>query len=160
MRFHRELSYAAPREDVFAMLADPAFREKVAHAQHVESVEVSISPSDSGFRMVSDQQQRTGGLPAIAKKFVGETTQAIITEDWGDPSGATMTISAPGKPTTVAGTVALEPTSDCTTQVVDLDIKVKVPLISGKLEKLLADAIGAGYDIEHAVAQAWLTGDR
>lgn len=42
MKFRRELAYeAAPPAEVFAMLADPAFREKVAAAQDVVSIDVT-----------------------------------------------------------------------------------------------------------------------
>ena len=31
----------------------------------------------------------------------------------------------------------------------ELEIKVKVPLIGGKLEKLMAEKVAAGMDVEH-----------
>ena len=43
---------------------------------------------------------------------------------------------------------------------VELEIKVKVPLIGGKLEGLLEDQVRKGMDIEHEVGKAWLKGDR
>ncbi len=33
----------------------------------------------------------------------------------------------------------------------ELEIKVKVPLIGGRLEKLMADKVAEGMDAEHAV---------
>jgi len=39
-------------------------------------------------------------------------------------------------------------------------VKVKVPLIGGKLEQLMADTIGSGYDVEHEIGRAWLAGER
>ncbi len=41
MKFRRELSYDADPAAVFAMLSDPAFREKVAATQQVISVDVT-----------------------------------------------------------------------------------------------------------------------
>ena len=43
-----------------------------------------------------------------------------------------------------------------TTEVVELEIKVKVPLIGGKLERLMAEKVAAGMDVEHSVGVAWL----
>ena len=37
---------------------------------------------------------------------------------------------------------------------------VKVPLIAGKLEKMMADNIDAGMTLEHSVGVAWLKGNR
>lgn len=161
MKFRRELAYEAGPGEVFAMLADPAFREKVAAEQGVVSIEVSITPTGAGFTMVSDQVQDTAGLPAIAKKIAGETTRAVVREQWPDAAGtATIEITAPGKPTKATGTVRLVPAGAGTTYVQELDVSVKVPLIGGKLEALMADNIDAGLSVEHSVGTAWLRGDR
>lgn len=160
MKFRKELAYDADPEDVFAMLADPGFREKVAQAQEVVSVEVTLTPSGRGFSLVSDQVQNTKDLPAIAKKIAGDTTQAVITEEWSEPTRGSISITAPGKPTKAEGTITLKPAGTGTTELVELEVKVKVPLIGGKLEQLMADNIDAGFDVEHQVGQAWLAGER
>lgn len=159
MKFRHELTYAAPPADVFAMLSDPAFREKVCAAQEVVSAEVTVTPNGTGFHLVNEQVQDTAGLPAIAKKIVGDTTKAVLTENWADPSGGTLTIEAPGKPTSARGTIALLATASGTTEVVELEIKVKVPLIGGKLEALMATTITSGIEIEQTVGAAWLAGE-
>lgn len=158
MDFRTELAYDASPDEVFTMLADPAFREQVAQAQEVVSVDVRITPGDEGFSLVSTQEQNTQGLPAIAKKFAGDTTKVVVTEDWASRTRGRVTITAPGKPTTVGGTVSLAPDGDGTVQVVELDVKVKVPVLGGKLEKLLVDSIEKGYAVEHTVGRAWLAG--
>ena len=127
MKFRKELAYDADPAAVFAMLSDPGFREKVAHAQDVVSVDVRLTPSSGGFSLVNDQVQNTAGLPAIAKKIAGDTTQAVITEEWSSPSGGSISITAPGKPTKAEGTITLKPAGTGTTEVVELDVKVKVP---------------------------------
>ena len=160
MLFRTELSYDAAPDAVLAMLTDPAFREKVCAAQHVVSCDVRIDLAGAGFTCVVTSEQNTAGLPSIAKKFVGETTTAIITEDWKDGAGGTVEIKAPGKPTDVSGTIRLVEAGAGTTEVVELNVKAKVPLIGGKLEKVLVDSIQAGYDVEQRVGAAWLAGER
>ena len=160
MRFRHELAYSAHPAEVYAMLADPAFRDRVCVAQQVVSHEIELTPSGDGFTLVTDQVQNTAGLPAIAKKVAGDTTRAVITEDWGDPSGGTVEIVAPGKPTSSRGTIRLVADGTGTTEVVELEVKVKVPLIGGRLEALMADQIRSGLDVEHTVGTAWLAGDR
>lgn len=159
MKFRHELTYDAPPEEVFAMLADPAFREKVCAAQGVVSAEVRLTPTASGFDLDVEQVQNTAGLPSIAKKIAGDTTEVVVRERWADRTGGTVEIVAPGKPTTTSGTVALAATGGGTTETVELEIKVKVPLIGGKLEGLMADNIKAGLDVEHTVGAAWLAGE-
>ena len=160
MRFRHELSYDAPPEAVFAMLADPEFRRAACAAQDVVSADVEVERDGEGFRLTVDQVQRTTDLPSFARTFAGETTQAIQREVWAGPEGGSLTIEAPGKPTSVSGTIRLETAGGGTTEVVELDIKVKVPLIGGKLEKLMAEKVAAGMDVEHGVGVAWLERQR
>jgi uncharacterized protein YndB with AHSA1/START domain len=160
MDFRHELSYDAPPGQVFEMLADPAFREKVCRAMDVVSVEVSLDRSGAGFTLVCDQVQKTTGLPSFARKFAGDTTRAVQKETWPDASGGSLQIETPGKPTSMTGTIRLDPDGAGTTEVVELEIKAKVPLIGGKLEGLMAEQVRAGMDTEHQVGTAWLTGER
>ncbi len=160
MKFRHELTYDSPPDDVFAMLSDPAFREKVAHAQGVVSVDVTLTVQGDGFELVNDQVQNTEGLPSIAKKITGDTTRAIITEQWSDARGGAIDIAAPGKPTSAKGTVTLLESGAGTSEVVELELKVKVPLIGGKLESLLAGEITTNLETEQAVGAAWLAGER
>jgi uncharacterized protein YndB with AHSA1/START domain len=158
MHFRHELSYDATPDEVFEMLADPAFREQVSAAQEVVSADIAIDRTGEGFNLTNDQVQRTAGLPSFAKKFTGETTRAIQVEEWPDAHGGSLRIDAPGKPSSIQGTIALLADGDGTTEVVELDIKVRVPLIGGKLEGLLADTIRKGIEIEQEVGRAWLSG--
>lgn len=158
MRFRHELFYDATPDQVFEMLADPAFRERVSEAQDVVSATIGVQRTEEGFVFTNDQVQRTDGLPSFARKFAGDTTRAIQVEEWGDASAGTLRIEAPGKPSSIGGTIALVPDGDRTTQVFELEIKVKVPLIGGKLESLLEDQVRSGLDVEHEVGRSWLSG--
>ena len=157
MKFRHELRYDASPAEVFEMLADPAFRQAVTEAMDVISADVQVERDGDGFTLVIDQLQKTDDLPGFARTFAGDSTQAIQRETWPDPSGARLTIEAPGKPTSSSGTIRLESDGAGTTEVVELEIKVKVPLIGGKLEKLMAEKVRAGMDVEHQVGQTWLS---
>lgn len=163
MRFRHELVYDAPPDAVFAMLADRAFREKVCAAQGVVSHDITLTrtsgPDGDGFTLVNDQVQDTAGLPSIAKKVVGDTTRAVVEETWSSPTGGTVSVTAPGKPTSATGTVRLEARGAGTAEVVDLEVKVRVPVVGGRLEALMADNITQGLEVEQTVGAAWLAGD-
>jgi hypothetical protein len=161
MKFQHEVSYAASPDRVFEMLADPAFREAAVAAQGVVSAEVDLQRTAAGgFSLTVDQIQRTDDLPSFARSITGDTTRAIQREEWADTTGGTLKIEAPGKPSAVSGTVTLRPEGSGTVEIVELDVHIKVPLVGGKLEKLLADRIRAGIDAEHGVGVAWLEGNR
>jgi hypothetical protein len=160
MDFHHELRYDAPVEAVHAMLADPRFREQSARAQGVVSVAVTITPAGEEMTVVVDQVQPTAGVPAFARRFAGETTRAIQTEQWSSTTDATIRIETPGKPTSVQGTLALRPDGAGTVETMAARITVKVPLIGGRLESLMADLVARGMDAEHEAGLAWLGKDR
>ena len=156
MKFRHELRYDAPPDQVFEMLADPAFRQAVAEAMDVISAEVDLRRDGDGFTLTIDQLQKTDDLPGFARTFAGDSTQAVQREVWLNSTSADLSIEAPGKPTSMSGTIRLESAGSGTTEVVELEIKVKVPLIGGKLEKLMAEKVRAGMDIEQGVGTTWL----
>jgi uncharacterized protein YndB with AHSA1/START domain len=158
MKLRHEITYDAPLRDVFAMLSDPAFRQASADAMGVISAEVSITPKGEGISVRIDQVQPTEGVPGFAKKFAGETTRAVQTEDWSSPAGGTITIETPGKPTSIKGTLALAEAGGRTTETLDVEVKVKVPLLGRKLESLMVDLVAKGMDKEQAAGVAWLEG--
>lgn len=158
MRFRYELHYDAPPAAVFEMLADPAFREAACAAQAVISAEVSLEREGNGFTLSVDQEQRTDDLPSFARTFAGASTRAIQRETWTDTTGGTLQIDTPGKPSTLKGTITLRPEGPGTVEIVELEIKVRVPIIGGKLEKLLAGKVTAGMDAEHGVGIDYLAG--
>ena len=109
-----------------------------------------------GFTLVVDQLQNTHDLPAFARTFAGESTRAIQREVWLSTTSGSLSIESPGKPASASGTIRLEPDGSGTTEIVALEIKVRIPLIGGKLERLMAEKVAAGMDLEHTVGVAWL----
>ena len=160
MLLRHEIVYDAPLADVFAMLSDPMFRQAAAEATGVISAEVAITPSGEGISVRIHQVQPTEGVPGFAKRFAGETTRAVQMEEWSSPAGGAISIETPGKPTSISGTLALTESGGRTTETLEVEVKVKVPLIGGKLESLMADLVAAGMNKEQAAGAAWLRGER
>jgi uncharacterized protein YndB with AHSA1/START domain len=160
MKFRHELTYDAAPAEVFEMLADPAFRKASVDAQGVVTAEVDLEREGNGFRLTIDQEQRTADLPSFARAITGDTTRAVQREHWEDSTGGTLHIDAPGKPSEVRGTITLRPEGSQTREIVELELRVKVPVVGGKLEKLLAERLTASLDAEHGVGVAWLKGER
>ncbi|KRF36697.1 DUF2505 domain-containing protein [Nocardioides sp. Soil805] len=148
----KELAYDATPDAVAAMLADPAFREEVLERQHV----LRGSASVDGSTVVVEQVQSAAGLPGFAQKFVGDEIVIVQTERWGSDTAADLHLAIPGKPGDITGTVRLTPAGAGTVEVVDLSVKVSIPLVGGKIEKLVADMIEKALAKEHEVGQEWL----
>lgn len=160
MLIRHELTYDAPRDEVYAMLADPAFREKVCRAQDVLSVEATVEPEGQGMTVRVDQTQPAQGIPGFAKKIVGEEIRIIQTERWSDSSTAALDVEIPGKPGHMKGTVTLSGDGAGTVETVDGEVKVNIPLIAGKLEKLIVELFTSAMKTEQKVGRAWLADDR
>lgn len=160
VRFRHELSYEASPATVFEMLADPAFRKRVGEALDVVSADITLARDGDGFTLVNDQVQRTAGLPSFARKFAGDTTRVIQREEWTSATRGTLQVETPGKPTSMSGTIELVPDGDGTTEVVEIEVRAKVPLIGGRLENLMQQQVRDGMDTEREVGQAWLKGHR
>lgn len=160
MRINHELHYDAAPDEVRAMLADPAFRERVCEAQRVTGCTVTIDEEGAGMRVVVDQKRPSDGIPAFALKFVGDTIHIVQTEQWASATDADLDVAIPGKPGHLKGSITLRPDGAGTVETVTGDLKVNIPLVGGKLEKLIADLLGEALVAEQRVGKAWLAGDR
>lgn len=160
MKIRHEITYAASVEDVFAMLTDPAFRQRSCDAMGVLSSDISVEPSGSEVTIVIDQVQPTEGIPAFARKIAGDKTRAIQTEVWSDNANASLTVKMPGKPTEIKGRLSLTVDGLRTVEAFEGEVKAKIPLIGGKIESVMADFFAAGMDKEHGAGVAWLAGER
>lgn len=155
MRLTRSFLYDAPAAQVVAMMQEPAFWDRVADATGALSSRTTVSAHGDAVEVVTDQQQAVAGVPAFAKKLVGDSTQAIVTTEWRGER-ASYEVRTPGKPTTIAGTVSVTSRPGGSEVTYDLEVKASAPLVGGKLEKLVCDLTGEGFDQEHAVGVAWL----
>ena len=160
MKVTHTATYDAPLADVYAMLTDPDFRRYAAAATGVLSADVAVEEAGDGHVVTIDQVQPTDGVPSFARKFAGETTRAVQTETWASPAKATLTVQTPGRPTDVSGSYVLTEDAGRTTQTFTGEVKVKVPLIKDRLEKLMAQLFAEGRDKEQAAGAAWLRGER
>lgn len=159
MRLHHELTYQASAAAVLAMLTDPAYWDKVAVATGAISSTATVEDDGGATRVVVDQEQAVVGVPSFAKKFVGDSTRAITTQVWSGNTAA-FAVDTPGKPTSINGTATLTEQGAATVLTYDLEVKASVPLIGGKLEKLVVELTTEGFDKEQAVGAAWLAGER
>lgn len=153
MRFQHSNTYAASIDRVRDMLNTPEFREQVATRVGA----LSCSAAYGNGKLVVREEQPVQGVPAFAKKFAGGATTVVHTELWDDAgTSASITLDTPGKPITQAGRVTLSESDGTTTHSYDLEVKASVPLVGGKLEKLVADLTTAGLVTEGQVGAEWL----
>lgn len=160
MRFSYELRYDAPPADVYAMLSETSFREKVCAAGGATEHAVEITPAGEGMNVLVDQTQPADGIPSFATKFVGDRIHIVQRETWTSPDEADLDLAIPGKPGHVKGKVTLAPAGAGTLETVEGEVKVHIPLVGGKLESLIANLLKSALHSEQRVGKAWLEGSR
>ena len=104
--------------------------------------------------------QPAAGIPSFAKKIVGDEIEILQREEWSSSTDATLDVSIPHKPGHLKGTITLRENGSGTVETVDAEIKVHIPMLGGKLEKLISDLLSSALRSEHRVGKAWLAGDR
>jgi hypothetical protein len=156
-RFSHDLTYEAPQDAVDAMLTDQAFRERVCDAQGAIRKSVSITEESDGLRVVVDQVQTAEGIPGFARKFVGDEINLVQTETWTDAENAEVEVVIPGKPGEMTGTIHLSESGGVTTERLEMTIQVNIPLVGGKIEKLISDLLRKALLAENAVGRDYLS---
>jgi hypothetical protein len=156
-RVHKELAYDAPLADVSAMLTDPAFREEVCKYMGVLRWDVSIDSDADATEVTIEQVQPAKGIPSFAKKFVGDEITIVQRETWRTPDEGSVHVTIPGKPGSMDGSARLSESDGVTTETVDMEVTVHIPLVGGKLEGLIADLLRKALDAEYAVGRHYLS---
>lgn len=150
------MEYDAGAVDVRAMLDDPAFRQEVLEAQGGRG-SVAIDTVGDTTVTVVDQVQAADGIPGFAKKFVGSEINIVQREEWTAPDHAELHVAIPGKPGQMVGSVELAEHASTTTETVACEITVNIPLVGGKIEKLIGDLLRKALVAEERVAQDYLS---
>jgi hypothetical protein len=157
-RLSYDLTYDAPLTEVGEMLMDPAFREQVCDAQRAIRRTVSVSPDGAGMKVVIDAVRLAQGIPGFAKKFVGDEIQLVQTERWSDIETGRVEIVIPGKPGQMTGTMSLRESGGTTTETLQVEIRVGIPLVGGKIESFIADLLRKALKAENHVGRQYLLG--
>jgi hypothetical protein len=156
MRFEHTLRYDACPEEVFAMLGEAVFRERVCEAQHATECTATVDGVDDTMSVMVDQKRPSEGIPSFAKKFVGDTIHIRQREEWSSATDAELDVTIPGKPGHLKGTITLRPDGDGTVETVAGELKVSIPLVGGKIEVLIGELLEHALQAEHRIGTAWL----
>jgi hypothetical protein len=146
-------------DDVYAMVADPAYRKAVGDYQRVTYFSCDITPSGSGMQVRLEQAHSADRIPSFAQRLVGSEIRFVQEESWSSRSGADIHVTIPGKPGDMTGSTSLTRSGDDVVQRIDLDVKVSIPLVGGKVEDLIAGFVTKAFDAENKVGVKWLNGE-
>jgi hypothetical protein len=156
MRFAHVNRYPASATEVFAMLTTRGFREQVCERQHAVEHEVEITARGAGALVVVHRTMSMRGAPSAATRITGDTVRLVQREEWEGPDRARFALEIPGKPGHVRGQIDLREGGDGCDAVFDGVAKVSIPLVGGKIERLVTDILAHGLRREGEVGVTWL----
>jgi hypothetical protein len=111
-----------------------------------------------GTTVTIDQTQSADRIPGFAKKFVGSEIRILQEERWTSPTQGDVTVTIPGKPGQIAGSIEVAAAGDGVTETVSLEITVSIPFVGGKIESLIGDKLKNSLKTENRVGRTWLEG--
>jgi len=161
MQIRHEAIYDADAATVRAMLTSEEWNIAKSEAIDASDITVSVEPRTDGGAAVKLVRTVSPDLPGFAKKVVGNRVTLVDDQQWppADADGgctATATGTLEGHSSGFRGTLRIEPRGEKTAVMAVGEVKVSVPLIGGKLEKMVAGMIADMLDSDERVAHSWL----
>ena len=157
-KFSNTDHYSATPDQIMAMLSDSGYADaKYKDLGDVAFTVVQHEPSDNGLNVTVDREVASN-MPDMAKKVLGETTKMKQTEVWrkdGDTYVGNMTIEA--SPVTITVNNTIKAAGDGSDWSADFDIKAGVPLVGGKIEKMVMEETKGSLTKEKAFNDSWLS---
>jgi hypothetical protein len=156
-RLTHTMVYDASLADLSAMLDDPAYREEVVSALGGSEGSVTFEQVGDTVVVVVSQVQSSDGIPGFAKKFVGDQIPLLQREGWTSADHADLEVTIPGKPGQMVGSIELAEDGGTTTETFDVVITVTIPLVGGRIDKIIADLLRKALRAEVLVGRDYLS---
>ncbi len=161
-RVSGRLVYDADPATVYTMYLDPAFVQEKNERTGGNNVSVKVTKKGKGSEIVVSRSL-PAQLPAFAKKLIGETIDTIQTDVWQAPNDdasrdGTIEITFGGAPIAAEGTFRLEVLGKGSVCIVEINVKVSVPFIGGKVESVAGEQVIRAINAEESIGQEWLAG--
>lgn len=162
MKIATTAEYTATPDEVFAVLSDPAFQEAKCVATAAIKHSAKVETSAGATVITTERVLPSDGLPDFARGMVGNTLKVVERQEWGAPGAdgarkGKVTMEVVGAPLVLQGTLSLAPQGSGSVEVIDADLKAKIPLLGGQVEKAAAPPIREAFEIEIATAHEWLS---
>ncbi len=156
-------TFAAPFDEVWAMLADPdAHVAKYTRMGHHDIEVLDAGHDDDTLRVVVRRRVEVD-LPGFAKKVMSPSNTVTTTDEWRKQSAVeavgTQQVDTAGAPVKVSAQTRLVGHGDATDYEVTITVDVKVPLIGGRLAKFAGGTVREQLDEDFAAGDDWLAGD-
>ncbi len=160
MKFTISNTYPATTEDIFKAMLDKAYIEKKFTAMGGKNTVFLEFGEKNGQFIVKTQREVPSNPPGFAKKLIKPWNTIVQTDTWKMTDDASkkglFEIVAQGTPITIGGTIWLKPTDDGCERVIETNIKCRIPLIGGKIEKFVEGDCRSNIDADHSFSLDYL----
>jgi Protein of unknown function (DUF2505) len=151
--------YPVPPDRIRAVLTDPDYLRDKLHAVGGPQAELlSREQDERGITVVLRQTVPDDALPSFISAMLSGGLTIRRTETWTNSSGS-VHAEVDGAPGTVTGAMRLEPDQAGCVLGAQLTAEVPLPLIGGKVEKIITEHIGKLMDAEYRFTLEWLRGN-
>lgn len=154
MKLAFQHSYPAPPADVASLLRNEAFLDDVARHAGAVSHQTTIGTEETRVQMALP-------APSNIQKFVGNTVTVVISLAF-NPSASdgsmpgTVSVDVPGMPITATASSKLTPTQTGSAGHYEGELKVRIPLVGGKVEAQIEPFVVDAFAGIESRANVWL----
>lgn len=147
MKLNERTEQDATPEQVYAVMADPAYQEAKCAATSTGNYTANVDAGADRMTIHTERLLPSDRLPDLVRSFVGQNLVIIEKQTWGPPEGdgtrrGSLDIHIKGVPLTAKGTVSLVSIDGNRTQQEVLAlVTANIPLIGGRIEAGAADPI-------------------
>ncbi|HZE67072.1 MAG TPA: DUF2505 domain-containing protein [Sporichthyaceae bacterium] len=161
MRYQHTMTYDAPVPVVYKMLTDPQFQQQRAEWGRPVAAESTVTPGTGDAATIWLSRTLHIDPPSFLKALIGNQITILESQVWGDGDGAadrtgSLVVEIKGQPGGVNGTLHLTEKGGVTTVDVNAEVKVRVPLIGGKVESYVAGMLDKLLTKDASLGQTWL----
>ena len=152
--------YSASPEQMRDLLTDQQYlRAKLRAVGGPRAELVSWERDEHGARVVLHQTVPSDAIPSFLRAMLPGDLMIRRTEIWRGYRG-NVEAEVDGAPGTITGVMSLEPDGTGCVLGRQLTVEVPLPLIGGKVEKLVSDNIASLLESEHQFTVTWLRNPR
>jgi len=163
MNFSHVMTYDAAVPTVYTMLTDPAFQAARAQAGKPVQAESSVVTGPDGGAVITLHRVVAVRLPGLLQQMTGDKADITEIQTWHPaPADAgvregRLQVNLAGHSGGVDGVLRLDGEAAVTTLTVQADIKVRMPLVGGKIENFIAEMLTKFLNSDQEVGRAWLS---
>lgn len=156
-RIEHRATFAASAADVVAAQSDEAaLRARLAEIGGTDAALEDYAADGDEVRCTLVQGVPADKLPSMARKFVSGDLMVRREHTWRGCEGV-IRAQVDGIPGEITGNVSVEPGADSGAQQVTRgEVTVRIPLVGGKLEALIAEQVTKLLEREAEFTTAWL----